>query len=112
MSISDDISPADTAQDNARDAAPAHVTARAESLREQLNYHSHRYYVLDDAEISDAEYDALFRELQDIEAEWPSLRTPDSPTHRVGDAVVAALETQAHTLRMYSLDNAFSGEEW
>ncbi|BFR48458.1 NAD-dependent DNA ligase LigA [Nitratidesulfovibrio sp. HK-II] len=112
MSISDGIFPADTAQGDARDAAPAHVAARAESLREQLNYHSHRYYVLDDAEISDAEYDALFRELQDIEAEWPSLRTPDSPTHRVGDAVVAALETQAHTLRMYSLDNAFSGEEW
>lgn len=112
MSISDDISPADTARDDARDAVPSHVAARAESLREQLNYHSHRYYVLDDAEISDAEYDALFRELQDIEAEWPSLRTPDSPTHRVGDAVVAALETQAHTLRMYSLDNAFSGEEW
>jgi DNA ligase (NAD+) len=112
VSISDDISPADTARDDARDAVPSHVAARAESLREQLNYHSHRYYVLDDAEISDAEYDALFRELQDIEAEWPSLRTPDSPTHRVGDAVVAALETQAHTLRMYSLDNAFSGEEW
>lgn len=112
MSISDDISPADTARDDARDAVPSHVATRAESLREQLNYHSHRYYVLDDAEISDAEYDALFRELQDIEAEWPSLRTPDSPTHRVGDAVVAALETQAHTLRMYSLDNAFSGEEW
>ena len=112
MSISDDISPADTPHDDAGDAAPGHVAARAESLREQLNYHSHRYYVLDDAEISDAEYDALFRELQDIEAEWPSLRTPDSPTHRVGDAVVAALETQAHTLRMYSLDNAFSAEEW
>ena len=112
MSISDDISPASTAPEAAPAAAPSHVAARAEALREQLNYHSHRYYVLDDAEISDAEYDALFRELQDIEAEWPSLRTPDSPTHRVGDAVVAALETQAHTLRMYSLDNAFSTEEW
>lgn len=124
MSISDEISPVSpdtvsgpTAERNAAPdaeqvAAPAHVTARAEALRELLNYHSHRYYVLDDAEISDAEYDALFRELQDIEAEWPGLRTPDSPTHRVGDAVVAALETQAHTLRMYSLDNAFSAEEW
>ncbi|WMW66025.1 NAD-dependent DNA ligase LigA [Nitratidesulfovibrio liaohensis] len=111
MSITDDTSPANSAPE-AAPAAPSHVAARAESLREQLNYHSHRYYVLDDAEISDAEYDALFRELQDIEAEWPSLRTPDSPTHRVGDAVVAALETQAHTLRMYSLDNAFSAEEW
>nr|B8DJT6.1 RecName: Full=DNA ligase; AltName: Full=Polydeoxyribonucleotide synthase [NAD(+)] [Nitratidesulfovibrio vulgaris str. 'Miyazaki F'] len=120
MSISDDISPVPPApvsepnagQDAGQDAAPAHMAARAEALRDQLNYHSHRYYVLDDAEISDAEYDALFRELQDIEAEWPSLRTPDSPTHRVGDTVVAALETQAHTLRMYSLDNAFSAEEW
>ncbi|MBG3877854.1 NAD-dependent DNA ligase LigA, partial [Desulfovibrio oxamicus] len=112
VSISDDIFPASTAPDADQVAAPAHMAVRAESLREQLNYHSHRYYVLDDAEISDAEYDALFRELQDIEAEWPSLRTPDSPTHRVGDAVVAALETQAHTLRMYSLDNAFSAEEW
>ncbi|HEU6438279.1 MAG TPA: NAD-dependent DNA ligase LigA [Nitratidesulfovibrio sp.] len=124
MSISDDISPVppdtvsgptaerDAAPDAEQVAAPAHVAARAEALREQLNYHSHRYYVLDDAEISDAEYDALFRELQDIEAEWPSLRTPDSPTHRVGDAVVAALETRSHTLRMYSLDNAFSAEEW
>ena len=130
MSISDDISPTSPAsspesgdaspesfslaagQDAASEAAPAHVAARAESLRDELNYHSHRYYVLDEPEISDAEYDAMFRELQDIEAEWPSLRTPDSPTHRVGDVVAAALETQPHTLRMYSLDNAFSAEEW
>lgn len=124
MSISDQIFPMshdtvsgpnaeqDAAPDAEQVAAPAYVTARAEALRELLNYHSHRYYVLDDAEISDAEYDALFRELQDIEAEWPSLRTPDSPTHRVGKLMVSALQTQSHTLRMYSLDNAFSAEEW
>src|SRR4029077_1230362 len=66
---------------------PASLTdpaARAEELRSQLEYHGHRYYVLDDPEISDADYDALLNELRGIEAERPELLTPDSPTQRVG----------------------------
>jgi DNA ligase (NAD+) len=123
VSISDDISPANTAPE-AAPAAPSHVAARAEALREQLTSYNYSYYVLGEPDVSDAEYDVLFRELQDLEAEWPGLRTSDSPTHRVGSVnleVKATLRaegranltlTQAHTLRMYSLDNVFSAEEW
>ena len=56
------------------------AAARAEELRRQLEYHGHRYYVLDDPEVSDPEYDALLNELRDLEAENEELRTPDSPT--------------------------------
>ena len=62
----------------------AKIEERAAALRELLNHHAHRYYVLDDPEIPDAEYDKLFRELQAIEEKDPALRTPDSPTLRVG----------------------------
>ncbi len=57
---------------------------RSEELRSQLNYHNYRYYVLDDPEVADAEYDELLNELRAIEEERPELRTPDSPTQRVG----------------------------
>lgn len=84
---------------------------RTEELREQLNYHNYRYYVLDDPEISDAEYDRLLRELQHLEQEFPELVTPDSPTRRVGAPPLEAFQTVTHTVPMLSLDNAFGDDE-
>ncbi|GAB6057763.1 NAD-dependent DNA ligase LigA [Desulfonatronum parangueonense] len=85
---------------------------RIEQLVRLIRHHDHRYYVLDDPEISDTEYDALFRELQELEQRYPDLKDPDSPTQRVGGAPVAAFQPFAHSLPMYSLDNALSLEEW
>ena len=84
---------------------------RAEALREQINYHSYRYHVLDSPEISDAEYDRLVRELESIEAEFPELMSPDSPTQRVGAPPAELFEPVRHRAKMLSLDNAFSWEE-
>ena len=84
---------------------------RIESLRDEIRHHNHRYHVLDDPEIPDAEYDRLVRELQALEGKHPELVTPDSPTQRVGDAPVAAFSTVEHRVPMLSLDNAFSEEE-
>ncbi len=84
---------------------------RAEKLREEINYHNYRYYVLDSPIISDAEYDRLLRELQEIEAAHPALVTPDSPTQRVGAKPSAAFGTVRHRIPMLSMDNAFSDEE-
>jgi len=93
-----------------RDEA-ALLDAQAEALREALNLHNHRYYVLDDPLISDAEYDRLFRELQALEAAHPALATPDSPTQRVGAAPAAAFGEIAHRVPMTSIDNAFEDAE-
>ena len=68
--------------------ATARVQERIDALRELLHHHAHRYYVLDEPEIPDAEYDKLFRELQELEAQHPELLTPDSPTQRVGAKAV------------------------
>ena len=87
------------------------VLKRAEELREQLRYHGNRYYVLDDPEIGDDEYDALIDELRAIEAEHPELVTPDSPTQRVGGEPVGSLEKVTHLQPMLSLANARSAEE-
>ncbi|MEX0430779.1 NAD-dependent DNA ligase LigA [Spiribacter insolitus] len=84
---------------------------RAETLREQIEYHNHRYYVLDDPEISDVEYDRLMSELEAIEAEYPDLQTPYSPTQRVGSEPLAEFTERAHGEPMLSLANAFSEEE-
>ncbi len=81
---------------------------RASELRELLRYHGHRYYVLDDPEISDAEYDALYRELEAIEEADPSLATDDSPTRRVGGPPVGLFSPAIHRQRMFSLDNVES----
>ena len=86
--------------------------ARIEELRGLLEYHGWRYHVLDDPEIGDAEYDALFRELLVLEEKFPELKRPESPSSRVGGAVLSELPTRAHSLRMYSLDNVFSMGEW
>ncbi|HWK50931.1 MAG TPA: NAD-dependent DNA ligase LigA, partial [Steroidobacter sp.] len=85
--------------------------ARAEDLRRQLEHHNYRYYVLDDPEVSDAEYDRLLNELKQIEAENPDLITPDSPTQRVGATPVSELQEAVHTTPMLSLDNAFTDED-
>jgi DNA ligase (NAD+) len=87
------------------------VGTRAEELRRQLEYHEHRYYVLDDPEISDPEYDALLSELRDIEAEHPELLTPDSPTQRVGGQPLDKFEEVPHLQPMLSLGNARNEEE-
>jgi DNA ligase (NAD+) len=85
--------------------------ARAAELREQLAYHGHRYYVLDDPEIGDDAYDALLDELRGIEREHPELLTPDSPTQRVGGEPVGKLEKVTHLQPMLSLANARTEEE-
>lgn len=84
---------------------------RAAWLREQIDRANHAYYVLDAPEISDAEYDGLFRELQTLEAGHPDLRSPDSPTQRVGAPVASALVKVTHLRPMISLGNAFDPEE-
>jgi DNA ligase (NAD+) len=84
---------------------------KIESLRDQIRHHNYRYHALDDPEIPDIEYDRLLRELQALEAEYPELITPDSPTQRVGDAPISAFGTVQHELPMLSLGNAFSEDE-
>ena len=84
---------------------------RAEQLREKIRYNSRLYYENDAPEISDYEYDMMFRELQDIEAEFPELQTPDSPTVRVGGKALDRFEKHTHTVRMGSLTDVFSYEE-
>ena len=87
------------------------AAARAAELRERLDYHNYRYYVLDDPEIPDVEYDRMFRELEELEAEHPELRTPDSPTQRVGGAPVEGFSEVRHLVPMLSLENAFTADE-
>jgi len=84
---------------------------RAAELRQEINHHNYRYYVLDSPVISDAQYDKLLRELQELEAKYPELITPDSPTQRVGAAASEEFGEVRHSLPMTSMDNAFSDEE-
>jgi DNA ligase (NAD+) len=85
--------------------------ARAAELRRILGRASHAYYILDKPEMSDAEYDTLFRELQDLEAKNPGLQTPDSPTLRIGGEPATAFRKHRHLVPMLSLANAFSEAE-
>jgi DNA ligase (NAD+) len=82
---------------------PQEAARRAAALREQLHHHAHRYYVLDDPQIPDAEYDRLFQELQALEAAHPGLRTPDSPTQRVLGQVLEGFVPVRHTVPMLSI---------
>lgn len=84
---------------------------RAEALRREINHHNHRYYVLDDPIISDAQYDKLLRKLQKIEADHPKLITPDSPTQRVGAEPLEEFGEVRHAIPMTSMDNAFTDDE-
>jgi len=87
------------------------VERRIEELREQIRLHNYHYYVLDAPLIPDAEYDRLFRELQQLEQEHPEFITDDSPTRRVGDQPLPGFEEVRHALRMLSLENVFSDGE-
>jgi DNA ligase (NAD+) len=87
------------------------ATERAAELRRQLDYHNHRYYILDNPEISDPEYDALLNELRDLEADHPELLTPDSPTQRVGAEPLDKFQEVRHLQPMLSLANARNEEE-
>jgi len=84
---------------------------RHAALAGEITEHLHRYHVLDSPVISDAEYDALYRELVELEERYPDLRTPDSPTQRVGDVISTDFAPVEHLERLLSLDNAFSAEE-
>lgn len=87
------------------------IRDRVTALRNQLNEHNYRYYVLDAPEIPDAEYDRLMLELKQFETQYPQLVTSDSPTQRVGAAPLFAFQEVRHEVPMLSLDNAFSDEE-
>lgn len=84
---------------------------RIGQLREQLNHHSYLYYVLDNPEIPDSEYDRLYHELLQLEQEHPALITPDSPTQRVGEQPLKSFSQVTHRVPMLSLDNVFSEDE-
>ncbi|MDQ6732260.1 MAG: NAD-dependent DNA ligase LigA [Actinomycetota bacterium] len=92
-------------------SVPKAAAKRAAELRRELEHHGYRYYVLDDPEIADDQYDALLDELRRLEAQHPELATPDSPTQRVGGEPVSDLIKVSHPEPMLSLANARSGEE-
>ena len=87
------------------------AAVRAEALRRELNHHIYRYYVENENDIEDYEYDMLMRELQSIEEAYPDLLTADSPTHRVGGSADNQFESVTHAVKMESLQDAFSHEE-
>jgi len=87
------------------------IGKKIEALRDKIRHHEHLYYVLDAPQISDAEFDKLMRQLQDLEAEKPSLITPDSPTQRVGGKPREGFVKVSHSSPMLSLDNTYSEEE-
>ena len=90
---------------------PLPVKKQIEKLREQLRYHSYQYYVLDDPDIPDAEYDRLYKQLLALEETHPDLITTDSPTQRVGSTPLAAFDQIQHQMPMLSLDNVFNEDE-
>ncbi|MFI6824052.1 NAD-dependent DNA ligase LigA [Micromonospora sp. NPDC050187] len=107
--IPQQVSPAQEAAAGAE--PPAGVRDRHATLSQELTDHQYRYYVLDAPTISDAEFDTLLRELEALEEEYPALRTPDSPTQRVGGTFSTDFAPVTHAERMLSLDNAFADEE-
>ena len=84
------------------------IVQKVEALRKTLHRHNYRYYVLDDPEISDAEYDRLMQELKQLEETYPQLISPDSPTARVGAPALEKFDTLVHSIPMLSLDNGFN----
>jgi DNA ligase (NAD+) len=92
-------------------SVPPEVLERIKKLREEINYHNYRYYVLDSPVISDEEYDALVHELKELEERYPETVTPDSPTQRVGAPPSDKFKTVTHSVPMLSLDDAFSRQE-
>jgi len=92
-------------------AAKKSPASRAEVLRTSIEHHNYRYYVLDDPEITDSDYDRLFRALEELEQSHPELAVPDSPTNRVGAAPLESFAPLPHSIPMLSLQNAFAPEE-
>lgn len=90
---------------------PEEVKKRVEELREQIEYHNYRYYVLADPVITDEEYDKLMRELIELEKKYPQLITPDSPTQRIGDKVLDEFRSVQHSEPMLSLDNTYDEDQ-
>src|SRR5205085_2679526 len=90
---------------------PKSAVEQIDELRRLIRYHEERYYVLNDPEIADAEFDALMQELERLEADNPDLVTTDSPTQRVSGRPAAGFDTVEHAEPMLSLDNAYSEEE-
>jgi len=86
---------------------PPSIQQRIEALTRELHRHNYRYYILDDPEISDAEYDRMLQELLRLEEAWPEVKDPDSPTSRVGAPPLAKFESVTHSIPMLSLDNGF-----
>jgi DNA ligase (NAD+) len=105
------LSPPESDVEPRRGAAPQKVAREAEKLRKELNRHSYLYYVKQRPEISDADFDRLFRRLQAIEQEYPGLVTPDSPTQRIGVEPQSEFETVQHLAPMLSLDSTQDADE-
>jgi DNA ligase (NAD+) len=91
---------------------PEQAAKRISKLTQELNEHAYRYYVLDDPTVSDAEYDRLMRELEELEEQFPDLASDNSPTRRVGGPILDSFEEFSHPTPMLSLQNAFSEEEF
>ena len=91
--------------------APKDVEKKIEALREKIRHHEHLYYVLDNPEISDVDFDKLMQQLKNLEAEHPALVTPDSPTQRVGGKPREGFVKVRHSSPMLSLDNTYNEEE-
>jgi len=89
----------------------AEAKKKVQELREKLAKHDYLYYVQAKPEISDTDYDRLYRELVELEKKFPDLQTPDSPTQRVGSELVGGFQTVKHTVPMLSLENAFNENE-
>lgn len=90
---------------------PKSVIDEVEKLREEIEYHNYRYYVLNDPVITDEEFDKLMKRLIELERKYPELVTPDSPTQRIGGKVLEGFKTVKHSQPMYSLDNTYSEED-
>ena len=93
-------------------SAPDEIVLQAKKLKDELNYHSKKYYIDDNPEISDIEYDEMLRELTKLEKYYPDLKTPDSPTQRVGSAPLTKFNTIEHSIPMMSLSNALNEDEF
>lgn len=87
------------------------IIKKVEKLRDRINYHNYRYYVLNDPVISDTEFDGLLKELVKIESQYPEIITPTSPTQRIGEELIGGFPTVRHSFPMLSLDNTYSEEE-
>ncbi|HEU25029.1 MAG TPA: NAD-dependent DNA ligase LigA, partial [Mesoaciditoga lauensis] len=93
------------------DEIPDEVRSKVEKLRKEIEYHNYRYYTLNDPVITDYEYDMLVKELQNLEEKYPSLKSQNSPTQRIGSKILSGFLPVRHPSLMYSLDNIYSLEE-